>query len=388
MILKLNTLPSLVHMEDFMNESDLLEIITRLQTTRQEWKTVDAKQELILREDGDKAEFVKDIIAMANNGAPSYIVIGLQDRTFSSIGRLSNHQQKNDINQILSDKVDPPIVIDYAEYTIDGNEYGVIEIYGHNRPYIVARDLVHKKPDRKQVRIYKGTIYVRHEDRTEGISRSELEEILSAGGLRREFEYETDRARQLAMERPRFWEYLLTAELLRSKLSRVRDSYNDLKKGLIHTKTRQMTGKEFLDWSRSQTVDLSSLIGIIKKIITEEIPASWGPPGIPGDPIEIKWVVEKLISACEKLLEWESDQMSVVPPESLHRLKELRAGWTTQIFEEILTLPEKTEAPFKSPNPEGKYTIEIVFEGPPNLTEALAELERLKNHPNEWRDQP
>jgi len=53
-------------------------VIERLQTIGQESRNIDAKRELILRELGDKAEFIKDIVAMANNGEPSFIIIGLE----------------------------------------------------------------------------------------------------------------------------------------------------------------------------------------------------------------------------------------------------------------------------------------------------------------------
>ena len=62
-----------------MEQSQLVEIITKLQDIGQEWDTVDAKKELILKEVGDKAEFVKDIVAMANNGELSFLIIGLED---------------------------------------------------------------------------------------------------------------------------------------------------------------------------------------------------------------------------------------------------------------------------------------------------------------------
>jgi Putative DNA-binding domain len=153
-------------------------IIESLQTIGQESRNIDAKRELILRELGDKAEFIKDIVAMANNGETSFIVIGLEDGSFAPIGNLTHRHTKNNINQIISDKVDPPVVVEYREVVIDGNEYAFLEINGTNPPYIVARDIVHNPNDRKRVRIYKGTIYVRHADRTEGVSRAELEEML------------------------------------------------------------------------------------------------------------------------------------------------------------------------------------------------------------------
>lgn len=366
-----------------MEKSALLETIRKLQAIRQEWKTVDAKQKLILQEVGDKAEFVKDVVAMANNREPSYIVIGLEDGTFLPTGLLSHHHKKNDINQILVDKIDPPLVVDYREFIIEGNEYAVIEIVGHNPPYIVARDLIHNRQDRKQVRIHKGTIFVRHEDRTEGISRAELEELFRSE-LRKEFEGETERAQQLALNRPDFWEYLLTAELLQSKVVQVRRNLTDLERGLVFKKTVRMNGPDFLNWASSKSADLSSLIDLLKTAVTEDIPMSWGKPGEPGDPLEIKLAVNKVVSACNELLEWEAELRSVIFPDPLIPLKQMMAGWTSQAFGQIEGLPSKLLEPFEQPEPKGKYVIEIVFDPPSNIDEVMAEIERLKDQPEKW----
>lgn len=366
-----------------MKRNQLLEIIKTLQANRQEWKTVDAKRELILQEVGDKAEFVKDIAAMTNNREPSYLVIGLEDRTFLPVGTLSYHYSKNDLNQILVDKIDPTIVVDYQEFTIDRNEYAVVEIVGRNPPYIVARDLIHNKQDRKRVRVHKGTIYVRQGDRVVGISRSELEELFR-NELRKEFECETEQALQLALNQPNYWEYLLTAELLKTKVTAVKRNFADLERGLVYKQTKHMNEVDFLNWIASKCTDLSSLIDLLKTAVTEEIPKSWGNPGEPGDPLKIKCAVGKVVSGCNELLEWESDLRSVVPPSSFTPLKQKMAGWTLQSFEQIEDLPEKLLKPFEQPDPKGQYDIEIVFEPPSNIDEVMMELEQMQNHPEKW----
>ena len=93
------------------------------------------------------------IVAMANNGAPSYLVIGLEDKTFADVGTLSHHYTTNDINQILAGKIDPPIAVSYQEFTIQGVEYALVEVVGRNPPYIVGQDVIHTPTDRKQTRI-------------------------------------------------------------------------------------------------------------------------------------------------------------------------------------------------------------------------------------------
>ena len=240
-----------------MEEKALLSIVDKLQRTRREWTTVDAKEDLVIHELGSKAEFVKDVVAMANNGVRSYLVIGLHDGTFSESGKLRCHHSKNDLNQFLSNKIDPPVIIDYQEFLIGGNEFGLVEILGHNPPYIVAQDLVAARTDRKQFRIQKGTIFVRHEDNTEGISRSELEELFRK--KRSQFDNETKLAQQLTLERPPFWEHRLTAELLRSKLLDVTRRFDELNRGVLYRKVTRMKGQEFVAWTGTMESKLAPL---------------------------------------------------------------------------------------------------------------------------------
>ncbi len=62
----------------------------------------------------------------------------------------------------------------------------------------------------------------------------------------KEFENETERARQLALDRPPLWEYSLTEELLRSKLSMIKQEYDDLSKGLLFHPARTISAEEYI----------------------------------------------------------------------------------------------------------------------------------------------
>ncbi len=363
-----------------MDRIRLLDIIKILQTNKQEWKTVDAKRELVLHEMGDKAEFVKDVVAMANNREPSYLVIGLEDKTFLPVGELLHHNTSNNLNQIIVDKIDPTIVVNYQEFKIESNEYAVVEIFGNNPPYIIACDLIHNRQDRKQARVHKGTVYVRHGDRVVGISRFELEKLLRSE-LRKEFECETEQALQLALNQPYYWEYLLTAELLKTKIADIRYKLIDLEKGLIYKQSKHMDKADFIKFIASKCTDLSSLIGLLKTAVTEEIPKSWGEPRNPGNPIVIKRTVDKVVSGCNELFEWESDLHFVIPPNSFTILKQKMAGWTMQIFKQIEGIYEKLLKPFEQSDPKGQYNIDIIFEQPSNINEVIAEIERIQNHP-------
>jgi len=363
-----------------MKEELLLELINKLRERKQEWNTVDAKQGLSLQEMGEKAEFVKDVVAMANNREPSYIVIGLADGTFTDVGKLSQHFTKNNLNQFLADKIDPPVVVDYQEFTITGNEYGVVEINGVNAPYIVRCDISSTKTDRKRISIYKGTIFVRHGDRTEGISRPELDEMFKWRGPK-EFEHETERAKQIVLGRPQHWEFSLTEELLSSKLAQVRRSFDDLKKGLIYKKTTNISGRDCTQWLMSKCEDLVALLTLVGILLNQELTAAWGKPGEAGDAVEIKRVSDKLVSACNGLLEWEVELRAVVPPKPFLNVRHMMEGWAFPYFEMIESLPVKLRGILQQPG--GTHKIEYILEAPNNIQEVMAEIARLAQHPEE-----
>lgn len=367
-----------------MDEKKLTEIIEKLRSRQQEWKTVDAKGALILDEMGEKIEFIKDVVAMANNFEPSYLVIGVRDKVFSDVGALVKHHTKNDLNQWLAGKIDPPIIVDYQEFKIDSNEYALVGVFGNNPPYIIAQDLVHNSTDIKK-RIDKGTILVRHEDRTEGISRSELEELLKKG-LRKEFENETEKAKKIAFERSMHWEYFLTAELIDSGMRLIKSELNEIERGGVFRRSKKLTGQEFFDWSQLMLADLKSLSGQLIKVINEDFRVAWGRPGESGDPVMIKRTTDKIFSVCHNLLEWKLEFHFTISPDALVPLKQMLESWATHYFLGIESIPRKLMEPFEKPNPDGRYSIQIIFDPFPNQDEVEAEFEMLKKHPEKLID--
>ena len=315
------------------------------------------------------------MVAMANNAEPSFLLIGLKDGIFTPLGELANsHRNKTSLNEILTQKIHHPLTIGYQEFTIDGNEYAVIEVHGNNPPYIVAIDLVH---------IRNGMIYVRHEDRKGGVSRSELEKYFKVG-LRRVFKNETEYALQLALNKPDNWAHLLAAELLQSKLALVRRGFDELQRGLIYKRATKMNGKEFLDWNSMSRNDLLSLIEILTIAVKEEIPASWKGDGTYADPLEIKLAVDKVISACNSFLEFEIELRFILPPEAFLQLKKLLTGWTLEYLNQLDKIPTNIFKIFSRSTLKDKYAIKIVLDEPASLQQAMAELRRLTNNPQLW----
>lgn len=167
-----------------MEKNKLLKLIDLLQNSGHEFDNLEAKELLRLHELGQKAEFVKDIVAMANNYKESHIVIGLADHTFEIIGINRGEISQEQLNQIISGKIDPVISVRYDEVELeDAKLVAVITINGVNPPYFVSRDVAHGQRDTKRVSIRKGMSFVRRQDVIDGMVRSDLDRLIQGRKL-------------------------------------------------------------------------------------------------------------------------------------------------------------------------------------------------------------
>lgn len=161
-----------------ITEAEIIKLIEE----GQEGLMLDFKEDLRLETDGDKAEFVKDVIALANSGGTAHIIIGIEDDTWRPVGiKTSNTPEQ--LNQTLKDKCDPPLRVEYVEKDLLHYKIGVVEVTGDNPPYIVS------VPDRyggslsanpqKQFFIERGTVFVRNFNMNEGARRKDLDQMYS-----------------------------------------------------------------------------------------------------------------------------------------------------------------------------------------------------------------
>lgn len=149
---------------------------------------------------------------------------------------------------------------------------------------------------------------------------------------------------RLVQDRPRFWEYSLTAELLKPHICELSKSLDDACAGMSFRKNRTMSLEEYLQWSHSRLDELMRILEIMRSVVENGFLLAWGPPGQPGDAVEIKRVVAQFVSAGQAIVEWEAERVSVVPPESLQMAHNLSAGWAKEIFLNFRNIPSEIES--------------------------------------------
>jgi LysM repeat protein len=156
--------------------------LKQLVNLKREGPTLDYKQDLNLEKDRDKAAFIKDVLALANSGTPSYIVTGMKEiikgdaKTWEPANISKNYTQVQ-LNQILQYRTDPPISVEYTEIELNSVTHGIVKISGDNPPYLVM------VKDKFGV-IQKGTVFIRNVDMNEGARRTDLDQMYSKVDLR------------------------------------------------------------------------------------------------------------------------------------------------------------------------------------------------------------
>ena len=111
---------------------------------RQESDDLDFKSQQY-RFDSDylKSEFIKDVVAMANTprSESSYILLGVEEQAGKAIDipGVTEHHDEATLGGIISSRVDRPPRFTYRQVTVEGIEFGLIEIPADQPRPIVSR---------------------------------------------------------------------------------------------------------------------------------------------------------------------------------------------------------------------------------------------------------
>lgn len=183
----------------------------------------------------------------------------------------------------------------------------------------------------------------------------------------RAFENTTYLAQQIVLDKPDFWEYRLTAELLRSEMGAVQTKWQDLKRGLYVRKSTPIPFDTLADWLRTKMEDASNIIAAFKELISTELDIAWGAPGKPGNETEILRVCRLLTLAATNFLEWEEDLRFSGLPEEFRELRVFLQGVAGDQLEEMMRIPAELGKIFEAENPTGLHKIDLVFTLPENF---------------------
>jgi hypothetical protein len=156
----------------------------------QEWETtsVEFKEYLYLSGVEQKAEFIKDILSLANTQASGrrWMVIGFNNRTHAYTSAPDPKIRQDDLERLLSAYTDPPVEVRYEVVQYRSGPVGMLEVIRDAKkvPYRVKQSLGEKlKGDKHQ--IFKGQMFVRHGSQVEAPTEKEEQALIEEGARAR-----------------------------------------------------------------------------------------------------------------------------------------------------------------------------------------------------------
>ncbi|MGL4345790.1 MAG: AlbA family DNA-binding domain-containing protein [Cellulosilyticaceae bacterium] len=138
---------------------------------KEEGFKLDFKLKLMIEQDSDKRELVKDVIAMANTpGGRGYILYGIQDHTKKIVGieQIPENVEER-LQQIIGQRSRPPVVVRWDTVVINRKVVGVLTIY--------------KSTQMPHQMLGVGAFYVRRGSTTDVATRHEIATMLQNCGL-------------------------------------------------------------------------------------------------------------------------------------------------------------------------------------------------------------
>jgi hypothetical protein len=155
-----------------------------------EWETtsVEFKQYFYVKSVEQKAEFIKDVLGLANTQASGrrWLIISFNNKTREYFGPPEAHLRQDDLECLIAEYTDPCLELRYEVVDYRKGPVGKLEILRDPKkvPYRVAKSLGDKlKGNKKQ--ILQGQIFVRHGSQVEEPTDLELQALLEEGNRAR-----------------------------------------------------------------------------------------------------------------------------------------------------------------------------------------------------------
>lgn len=194
--------------------------------------------------------------------------------------------------------------------------------------------------------------------------------------------------RRIVYDRPDGWEYRLTSELLRDYLKASTRGWRDLQRALYTRPPAILSDDDAIAWFQAKIEDAERLVGIVATLYTQELPPTWGPPGEPGEPLEIRHVCKLIQSAAEQLLGWEASVRSVSVPSRYSKLFACLPGTAGLQLDQLAGVPpsldEVADWIETSPGVPKSFHFKLIFTLPDGWSKRVSkELDKI-NRKSFW----
>lgn len=184
---------------------------------------------------------------------------------------------------------------------------------------------------------------------------------------------------RLILEKGDFWDYHLTAEVLRFEMEPVLRRWNALKRNIYTLPGARVTKEDFFPWIGIKLREISTITHSFSELANKEFAIAWGEPGIPGKDNEIVATARLYREMCESALKWEESMRFSFLDEIFYELQNLLIGTAGDIIDEAAKLPVFLAETLGTNPIEGSFKLNLVLKLPEGWNDKVeAALERIR----------
>lgn len=177
-------------------------------------------------------------------------------------------------------------------------------------------------------------------------------------------------AERLIFEKDDFWEYRLTAEVLRFEMAPVLRRWDALKRGLYIKPRARMGIREVSEFFSDRLSEVRQIGASFEQLLNHEFDRAWGEKGVPGDDALILATCRLFVELCGSALAWEEQVRFVSVHEHYREVFALMPGVAGQFIDEAERVPVFLTETFSGEGPtSGKYMLTLVFRLPDDWSE-------------------
>lgn len=168
-------------------------------------------------------------------------------------------------------------------------------------------------------------------------------------------------AERLIIEKGGYWEFKLTAEVLRFELAPVLRRWDALKRGMYVKPMNHLVRDESIPWFLSRLDEMTHIAQGFTEIMNVEFARSWGDPGVPGDDAMIISTCRLFADMCQSAVDWEECVRFARPNDVFEEIHNLFIGVAGRMIDEAAKVSTFLTEKMSGEVIPGEYALNLTF---------------------------
>lgn len=180
-------------------------------------------------------------------------------------------------------------------------------------------------------------------------------------------------AERLIIDKDDYWEYLLTAEALKTEVMPTARRWKALSRGLYAKPITRLEREDSFDWLTDRLQEIMLYVQAFVNLTNDELGSAWGAPGNPGKDSEIISVCRLYGEVCQGTLLWEEQIRFTSVHDDFLEIRDLFLGTAGHLIDQVMEIPKFLSELVAAKPTSGSYALTLTIELPDGWTEKAEE---------------